>query len=308
MFDTFDLQLFTDEGEGPGATEMDSGGANLVEKVGLDENRDVKIFYEEPETVALGDEYGTPSEKGEQAYYSPEEVRSSDFEKLDPARIPSELLPWYKSMQAGFTRKTQELAQQKKAVQDILEQAKGSTPPPTLENPQRVYVEQMTHAARGQVEQYFGQEFDEFNPSHQAAMTLAVQQMYSDVAQAAGKQENLLSLETDLRTKDANYDAIYEYAKSKVAELPYRDYVKLQKAFTDADVGMLQRFYDVARKSFYAERQGVRTGEQRSSAPRLEGAGRGVTPEKGSPDFAELGKIKSFDEKLTWLRKHNIKP
>ncbi|MDR3563285.1 MAG: hypothetical protein P4N41_16695 [Negativicutes bacterium] len=310
--DELNLQLFNDgDGEDDGIAEMDSVSPTAVEKIGLDASGDVKIFYEEPaEAAPRGMRQGTPPDDGEQACYSPEEVRSADFEKLDPSRIPSELLPWYKSMQAGFTKKTQELAQQRRAVQEVLEQAKGGTPAVRegQEANQADQAAQLTQAARGQVEQYFHQKFDEFNPSHQAALTMAVQQIHADVSRAAGRQENLVGLESELRAKDPNFDTIYEFAKSKVTELPYRDYVRLQKAFSEADVGTLKRYYDGARKSFYAGRQSVATGEQRAAAPRLEGAGSGGHLSKAPPDFGELGKLKSFDDKLAWLRKHNIKP
>lgn len=301
-----DLQLFSDGGEETGATAEDSGSDGAVEKVALDENGDVRIFYEEGETEPEGAEVGTRDDEDEQVYYAPEEVRATDFEKLDPARIPQELLPWYKSMQAGFTRKTQELAQQKRAVQEMLEQARGGTPAMDQESPQG-YVQGMVSAAQDQVERLFNQEYDEFNPAHAAAMTL-LQQLYADANQAAGRREVLGGLESELRSQDGNYDEIYDFARAKATELPYRDYVRLQEAFSRGDAGVLRSYYEAARRHYYAEKQGVRTGEKRGQAPRLEGAGNGAAVGKEPPNFAELGRLKSFDDKLVWLRRHNIKP
>lgn len=132
--------------------------------------------------------------------------------------------------------------------------------------------------------------------------------MYADVSERAGQQETLVGLESELRSQDANYDEIYDFARAKVADLPYRDYVRLQEAFARGDAGLLRSFYEAARRNFYAERQGVKTGEKRSQAPRLEGAGNGAEPGKEPPNYAELGRLKSFDDKLVWLRRHNIKP
>lgn len=309
MTSLLDLQLFNEAWAGAGATEEDSGAGGPVEKVALDEEGQVRILGAEAEPADDEEEDGARGDGGEQARYSPEEVRATDFAKLDPERIPKELLPWYKSMQAGFTRKTQELAAERRAVQEALEQATMGTPTAATERPERALVRQVTEAARGQVEQYFNEGFDEFNPAHQAAMTLAVQQMYADAAQAAGRQEALQGLETELRAQEPNYEAVYEYAKATALELPYREYMRLEEALASGDVRALRAYYDLARRGFYAERHGVRRGERlASAAPRLEGAGAGTSMGKEPPNFAELGRLSSFDDKLAWLRRHNIKP
>jgi len=194
-------------------------------------------------------------------------------------------------------------------VQEVLEQARGGTPPADTQSAHRAYVQQVADAARGQVEQYFNEGFDAFNPAHQTAMALAVQQIYADAVRTAGQQEALLGLEAELRSQEANYEAIYEYAKARVAELTHAEYVRLQEAFASGDVRTLKTFYEAARRSYYAERQGVRRGERNAPvAPRLEGAGGGAALGKEPPNFAELGRLSSFDDKLAWLRRHNIKP
>lgn len=309
MMDEFDLQFFNDAGEEAGATGEDSGAGGPVEKVALDENGEVRVFREEAEPAAEGEDEGIRGDSGEQACYSPGEVRATDFDKLDPERIPRELLPWYKSMQAGFTRKTQELAAEKRAVREVLEQARGGAQPAAAEDAHKAYVRQVAEAARGQVERYFNEGYDAFNPAHQTAMALAVQQIYADVARAAGQQEALLGLEAELKGQETNYEAIYEYAKARVAELPHADYARLQEAFASGDVRTLRTYFEAARRGYYAERQGVRRGERSASAaPRLEGAGGGAAGGKEPPNFAELGRLRNFDDKLAWLRRHNIKP
>lgn len=306
MVEFFDLQLFNGEDGDSGATQGDSGSRAPVEKVALDEEGQVRVLPAEEEA---GPEPEGGTRGGEQAYYSPDEVRATDFVKLDPGRIPQELMPWYKSMQAGFTRKTQELAAQRRAVQMALEQAKAGTPAQEgAANPQGAYVQEVARAAREQVERYFGAGYDEFNPAHQAAMTLAVQQMYADTARAAEQQAALVGLEAELMAEEPNYEAVYEYAKARVAELPHREYVRLQEAFASGDVRTLRGYYEAARRSFYAQRQGVRRGEATGPAPRLEGAGSGAVQVKAPPNYAELGRLQSFDDKLAWLRRHNIKP
>lgn len=321
MLNKFDLQLFSEggesaefEGQTTGATPTDSGKEPGAEKVGLNKDGQVRIFREKADPQQGGE--GTPPE---QTQYIPEEVRTTDFEKLDPAKIPPEMLPWYKSMQAGFTRKTQEVARQKQEVDEqanairewLTEQARRDERTPEraeAANPQKEYMGRIADAAKNQVAQSLGEDFDEFNPAHHAALTFSMQQIYADIAQEAGRQQTLVNLENELRSQGSDYDEVYEYAKAKVADLPYKEYVKLQQAFATGDVRTLKAYYEASRKNFYAEKQGIRTGEQRLSAPRVEGAGSGDSAPKGAPDFAEFGRLKSFDDKLAWMRKNNIKP
>lgn len=51
--------------------------------------------------------------------YTPEEITSTGIDKLDPARLPEELKPYYKSMLADYTRKTQAIAEQKKQAEQV---------------------------------------------------------------------------------------------------------------------------------------------------------------------------------------------
>ena len=50
----------------------------------------------------------------EKTFYTPEEMRSLDWEQLDTSRILPEMIPVYKSMQAAMTKSTQKLADEKR--------------------------------------------------------------------------------------------------------------------------------------------------------------------------------------------------
>ena len=69
--------------------------------------------------------------------YTPEEVKEIGIEKLDPNRIPPELQPFYKSMQADYTRKTMAIKDKERALQTLqLQQqpVKPQTPPTAPES------------------------------------------------------------------------------------------------------------------------------------------------------------------------------
>ena len=60
----------------------------------------------------------------EKKYYSPDEIKELGIEKLDPNKIPPELVPFYKSMQADYTRKTQAVREREKELEKEWEKEK----------------------------------------------------------------------------------------------------------------------------------------------------------------------------------------
>lgn len=56
--------------------------------------------------------------QGEKQYYKPEEMRSLKLEELDSSRIPLEMKPWYDSMRSAQTKSSQELATQRKQLEE----------------------------------------------------------------------------------------------------------------------------------------------------------------------------------------------
>ena len=90
---------------------------------------------EAPEAQEVQTEEAATEPEG---YYTPEEVREIGIEKLDPNRIPEELKPYYKSMQADYTRKTQSVAEQKKELLELAEAMKVSQPKQQAPEPQTI--------------------------------------------------------------------------------------------------------------------------------------------------------------------------
>ncbi|MDD3157019.1 hypothetical protein [Anaeromusa sp.] len=83
---------------------------------------------QQPETQPPTAPEGTAPQA--QQPYTPEEVKELGIEKLDPNRIPPELQPFYKSMQADYTRKTQAIKDKERALQTLhLQQQQPPVPP-----------------------------------------------------------------------------------------------------------------------------------------------------------------------------------
>lgn len=67
---------------------------------------------DEPDQESAAAEPSAPTQ------YSADEMREIGIDKLDPERIPKELVPFYKSMQADYTRKTQQIAEERRRVEE----------------------------------------------------------------------------------------------------------------------------------------------------------------------------------------------
>jgi hypothetical protein len=340
----FDLQLFNDSGD-TGATNPDPG----KEMVGLDDQGNVKMFYdnqgeeddnldesgqEEPETKD-----NKPPES-EQTYYTPDDVRSTDFEKLDPSKIPPEMVPWYKSMQAGFTRKTQELANEKKVIHEFANELAERLKQQPAEQPKQMdaktfYAQQ--HAfLRGEVASMFGVDsvllpdsLNEWPPEMQLAYTDKRAQMqeeskrrqeaHNEEQQRLQQEQEAIKafttysneIERDLRGID-NDAYLFAIGKLKNGEVLEKDKDAIKKALVKGDRDTVMKHFEGFRQEYHAQKAGIKTGEKAKDKPtpaKLESSGAGKQVEtKAKPDYSELGKLQSFDEKLAWMRKHNITP
>lgn len=96
-------------------------------------------------------EAATPAveEESPKQPYTTEEMKSLDADQIDTSRIPPELLPFYRAMQAPITRKSQQLSEAWNQIQQYQQQImqqpapQQQAPPDILElhrqNPQQVY-------------------------------------------------------------------------------------------------------------------------------------------------------------------------
>lgn len=85
------------------------------------------VTPQEPEVPVEG-EVVTPQEP-QTNYYTPEEMKTLQVDGIDTSRIPPEMVPLYQAMQAPITRKSQELSEQMKTLEQ-------GNPPLQEQNPQ----------------------------------------------------------------------------------------------------------------------------------------------------------------------------
>ena len=294
---------------------------------------------QEPEVAITSDgelqtnlsDWGLPDEGGEQPegqeetkeekpdYYTPEEIRELGIDRLDPNRIPPELLPWYKSMQADYTKKTQALAEERKTVEKLLDKALSDpelakklmadadflrvaqshpqlaqklqavsqlAQPTQPKNPLDAIVEQ----AKRVVEAQLGEQFDEFNPKHIVALNLATQQILQAQVQVLTTQRRI----QEIKEKEPHFDEIDRLAQEKLNQLPFAEAAKIIYALRTGNIEPVLQFWEAVRKEFYQQKI------NQKEPPKVESAGKGEVKTKPAFDPRELANL-TEDEKARWL-------
>jgi hypothetical protein len=175
-----------------------------------------------------------------------------DGEELE---VPlDELLAGYQR-QSDYTRKTQALAEERKRIEQAAEMVKNpsgqaqETPQPTVKD----FYENITETAKKQVAGEIGEDFDEYNALHMAALTLKINQITTNMQSEITRKNAVSDFEAQARTKEPeNYDKIYEFAQDYVENvMPHSKHNALQQAFAKGDVPVISAFFEEMRKGYY---------------------------------------------------------
>ena len=121
------------------------------------------------------------------------------------------------------------------------------------------------------------------------------------------RQTNIDNLEKQLREEEPEYDRIMSGAQEAMANLPYREFAKLQHAYETGNVEPLREFFRGMQKDYYSKAI-KKTEQSKKPVPVVESSGN--TPvTQGQPkkrfDFKKLGQMTS-DEKAQLLIKWGI--
>lgn len=314
----FDLQLFND-----GTTDTDSdttvntedtadtGSDSQTEdnfEFGVDDEGNlVWLDGTKPDDVVV-------EESVEDNQKQPEEEQKFTV-KVDGQELEvglQELLSGYQR-QADYTRKTQALAEERRKLEAFGEQPpKQETQQQHQEevNPTRAFYENLANAAKDSLAVDLGEEFDEFNPVHQAALAVKVTQLTATMKEHMEKRVAVETFESKARSKEPeHYDAIYNYAQERVDYLPYRDRVALEQAFAQGDTRVMESFFEQMRKEYYNSKGMSIPGEEnkpvakpiaRKAPPVVERGGQGVAQQPKQRDARQLGSM-TVDNQAKWL-------
>lgn len=306
-----DLQRFN-EGEPapqePSVEQEQQTEQNEDFGVAIDSNGDIifdeNFFENQPAQPA---EQPKPSNT-----YTPEELKATAFENIDPNKLPPELQELYRSMQAPFSRATQQLAQQRAQYDAFIaqqQQAQQYQQPQHMQQqppqePQGVdrkaYVQKLFETAKGVVEQDLGERYDELNPYHQAALVDTVtelkQRFYDQQAKLNQVQSVIGAFE-----REPDWQEIDAYAKWRISKLPFEMAEPLMHQIKMGDAAALHAALSIARDELRAVKRQqqappAQPQTQQQRPPFVEQPGAGNANEIArKPDFRAM-KGKSTDE------------
>lgn len=179
---------------------------------------DSKTVVAEPKTPTETTE-GVPvvkqptTEPPDKQYYTAEEMRTLDPTNVDTSRIPPEQLPFYKSLQSGWNRKYEELAEMRKQVPQgqpaTIEEAFDRDPPGLMMNIDRAISAKKMEA--------INQRFTDPEKSSIAEMdALKLEELRTNLAYRGMAKNNMETQERNiLNDTFAGYkDAIPNYDKT----------------------------------------------------------------------------------------------
>lgn len=293
----FDLQRFNDVVQPSEDTNIEQV-ANPTETTSQDNQDDVSkafdfmidengnLVFADDEKVETQDEIPV-----QQDFYTPDEIKEIGIDKLDPNKIPPELVPFYKSLQADYTRKTQDLAQKNKDVEAELAKINQTQQPqiPTQEQPQvdpkvaqRQYYENVYNLAKGNVEQALGEQFDEINPLHLSALADEVASIKAYVVQQQMEQRQLQSV-LNKYSNDPEWGSIQKYAEQVLDNLPYSQSKVIRQRLESGDMFFIDQFLRTSHEEYYKSKNGVPVQsvpveiKPQVVPPKVESAGSGIT-------------------------------
>ncbi len=153
--------------------------------------------------------------------YTPEEIAETGLDKLDPKRLPEAMQPYYKSMLADYTRKTQAIAEQRKQAEQV-------RTPQQPEQPRTKVIDRLFQERAQdmqQVEKILNEgntgdkiEFNEWDPNHSYLMKrVSDYRVYNEQQQNSliSKSQSLIKTEQ----ADPEFPVIMKEAEKEIVRL-----------------------------------------------------------------------------------------
>lgn len=203
----------------------------------------------------------TKQEQQKQSYYTIEELMDLSLDKINPNRLPPALQKIYKSMQADYTRKTQEVAKIKKAAQSILQDVMLK---PLEQFPTDV-ITNITKQADAIVKSQFGDTVDEFDSNYISLKAAVVQELAAQYKRQVQTAEVLQRTEQMLRASEPNYVAIEQLALQMIPTLPHARVMEIEQAKQTGNVEPLIQLFEEARSLYYSKMLANQAAEQLAS-------------------------------------------
>ena len=225
-------------------------------------NESTKTIEEKDDQRLLKEtQQSTTQEQQKQSYYTIEELMDLSLDKINPNRLPPALQKIYKSMQADYTRKTQEVAKIKKAAQSILQDVMLQ---PLRQLPTDV-ITNITKEADAIVKSQLGDTVDDFDSNYISLKAAVVQELAAQYKRQVQTAEVLQRTEQMLRASEPNYVAIERLALQMIPTLPYARVMEIEQAKQTGNVEPLIQLFEEARGLYYSKMLANQANEQLAS-------------------------------------------
>ena len=219
-----------------------------------------------------------------------------------------ELLRGY-MRQSDYTRKTQALADERQRMEQYYRQPQYNHQPQE-QVPQQNGAD-LNSIAKQIAARNLGldspDDLSELDFDHITAVVEAKQALLNQRNQMMNREQSINNLEAQLRQEEPEYDRIMESAQEAMTNLPYREFVKLQRAYEAGDAEPLRQFFHTIQKDYYSK--AIKKNEQsKKTVPVVERSGNTPVTQgniKKRFDFKKLGTMTS-DEKAQLLIKMGI--
>jgi hypothetical protein len=144
------------------------------------------------------------------------------------------------------------------------------------------YYENLSKYAIKRVSENLGEEFDEYNPVHQAALADEVSTIKAQMYERNVAQQRLQAVYNKY-SQDPNMAEIDRYAAQRLQQLPYSQAVKVQEALRNNNAQLIDAYMAACRDEYYRNRGFVPANEARPPRPAIPTP----TVQKQKPPFVE---------------------
>ena len=221
-----------------------------------------------------------------------------------------ELLRGY-MRQSDYTRKTQALADERQRIENYYRQQPQPQYRPQEQVSEPQQATNLNDIAKQIAARNLGldspDDLSELDFDHITAVVEAKQGLLNQRNQMMSRQQNINNLEAQLRNEEPEYDRIMERVQEEMANIPYREFVKLQNAYETGNVEPLRDFFHTVQKDYYSKAI-KKNGQSKRNVPVVERSGNTPVTQKQPRkrfDFKKLGQMTS-DEKAQLLIKMGI--
>lgn len=202
-----------------------------------------------------------PSQEQEEEQKEPEEEPkykvTVDGQEVEVTQ--EELLRGY-MRQSDYTRKTQQLANQRQQFEQLYAQRQVPQQYPQ-QNPQQNVPEQPTETlndvAKRMAAQSLGlespEDLSELDFDHITAVVEAKQALLNQRNAMMSRKQNIDNLEAQLRSEEPRYDEIMANVNQAMQNIPVSQFYKLKQAYAEGNPEPLREFFREVQKDYYSK-------------------------------------------------------